>query len=183
MSVRIPKNQIITSKYTIGKEYLVLNTYKEYQGYFYELNGKTFAGKEFNTNAPELVKIDSNKINKLILNPKTSTYGEISKVKIDNLNPVSYYFIPSEKDIQNEYAFRYFLSKKNSNPILIKEINEENYKNFLNNSLYTIVKITNYLIKDGDSRDNNNNNFTFLSKDIDDAEKILPGIKDFLDMR
>jgi hypothetical protein len=32
------------------------------------------------------------------------------------------------------------------------------------------------------SRDNNNNNYTFTSKDVDVAEQTMPGIKYFLDM-
>jgi len=182
MGIRIPKNQIVTSKYTIGKEYLVLSTYKEYQGYFYEINNKFFAGKEFSTSAPELIKMDSDRVNSLLLNPATATYGKISNIKINNVTPSPYYFIPSEKDVQEGYAFRYFLSKINSNPILIKEINEDDYNIFSTNPLYITVKLINYIIQDGESRDNNNNNFTFLSKDIETAEKTMPGIKYFLDM-
>jgi hypothetical protein len=182
MALRIPTNQIVTSKYTVGKEYLVLSTYKEYQGYYYELNNKTFAGKEFNLNALELIKMDSDRVNSLLINPATSTYGKISKLKINNSNPTSYYFIPSEKDAQRGYTFRYFLSKVNSNPILIKEISEDDYNIFITNPLYITVKIINYIIQDGASRDNNNNNYTFTSKDIDVAEQTMPGIKYFLDM-
>jgi len=55
MALRIPKNQIITGKYTLGKEYVILSSYAPYQGYYYNLNGRTFAGKEFDPKAPEII--------------------------------------------------------------------------------------------------------------------------------
>ena len=61
MSIRIPQNQIVY-KYTIGKEYMYTNTYREYQGHYYELNGRFFVGKEFNINSLELVIIEPKKI-------------------------------------------------------------------------------------------------------------------------
>ena len=57
--MRVPANIITENKYTIGKEYIDKKTHKLYQGYYYELNNKFFAGKEFNNNAPEIIKIKS----------------------------------------------------------------------------------------------------------------------------
>jgi len=53
--MKVPAN-IIETKYTSGNEFVFSFNYKYYQGYYYELNDKIFAGKEFNINAPELVK-------------------------------------------------------------------------------------------------------------------------------
>ena len=49
--MRIPANIISKDKYTIGNEYLYLDTYKEYQGFYYELSNKFFAGVDFNLEA------------------------------------------------------------------------------------------------------------------------------------
>ena len=40
MALKLPKNQIATSKYTSGGEYVTDKEYKNYQGYYYELNNK-----------------------------------------------------------------------------------------------------------------------------------------------
>ena len=56
MAIRIPKNIIVESKYTIGGEFILLSLYQQYQGYYYEMNGKYFAGKEFDQNAVDFVK-------------------------------------------------------------------------------------------------------------------------------
>ena len=87
MGLRIPQNQIVANKYTIGKEYMYKDTYREYQGYYYELNNKLFTGKEFNSNAPELILIPKNNnvpsgFNSLLTKASTYVYGRISKTKI-----------------------------------------------------------------------------------------------------
>ncbi len=160
MALRIPQNQTVTSKYTTGKEYLLLNTHKEYQGYYYELNNKFFAGKEFNINAPEIVKITSDKVNKLLLNPSTETYGNISNIKLNNQKPFSYYF---NKDTTDN-TFRYFTKKVNEN--IIKEINKDNYDQIITNPLYVSVAL--YYQSN------------FDENELNEAEKKIPGIKEYI---
>jgi len=48
----VPSN-LIVSKYTQGSEFIRADNYASYQGYYYELRGKTYIGKEFNINAVE----------------------------------------------------------------------------------------------------------------------------------
>jgi len=166
MGLRIPQNQAVTSKYTSGKEYMFNSTYKEYIGYYYELNQKLFAGKEFNLNAPEIIKIDSSKVNKLLTNPSTYVYGKVSGVKMNNDNIPS---LPTNSD--NIYDkggaefVKFFYQKINQTPILIKEISEDTYKSIQNNPLYKTTYIGDY------------NN---AKHNIDDADKKIPGLKTFL---
>jgi hypothetical protein len=167
MAIRVPQNQTVTSKYTSGKEYMFTQTYREYIGYYYELNSKLFAGKEFNTTAPELIRIDSNKVNKLLTNPSTYVYGKISGTRIPNQKPISYIFQKNDPNIQ--YIDRYFIQKiVNVNPVLIKEINEENYKQMQSNPLYKTIIIKWDTIYNNDAV-------------IEKAEKQMPGIKSFLE--
>lgn len=167
MGLRIPQNQTVTSKYTAGKEYMFVQTYREYIGYYYELNGKLFAGKEFNLKAPELMKINSDKVNKLLTNPATFVYGKISSTKIPDKKPISYQFQKTDPNIQ--YINRYFIQNIiNVNPILIKEINEENYKQMQSNPLYKTIVIKWDTIFNNDVV-------------IEQAEKQMPGIKSFLE--
>ena len=82
--MRVPSNIIIENKYTLGNELIYAKTYKEYQGYYYEINDKLFAGREFDPKALQLIKINSVDINLLKLNSKTSTYGNLTKVTLPN---------------------------------------------------------------------------------------------------
>jgi hypothetical protein len=164
MAIRIPQNQIVESKYTVGKEYLLLSTHKEYQGYYYELNNKTFAGKEFNTNAPEIIKITSDKVNPLLLNTATYLYGLLSKVKINNtkfnsLSKLDDPDIDTFPDI-TEVTNTYYSKKINSN--IIKQISKETFSELQSNPLYVTTSV---------NPDNSN---------IDEADKIIPGLKDFI---
>ena len=55
--MRIPSNIIETGKYTVGKEFISTSDNKEYQGYYYQIGDRYFAGKVFDNRAPELKKI------------------------------------------------------------------------------------------------------------------------------
>jgi len=162
MAVRIPTNQIITSKYTVGKEYLVLSTHKEYQGYFYEMNNRYFAGKEFNLNAPELIKMNSDSINPLLLNPETSTYGKLSKIKLKNNKIISQPVGGNSKEGDLEEV-NFYCKKINTN--LIKRIDGETYDLLQNDPLYQ----TTFVGK------NNSQN-----KLLEEAEQEIPGISDWI---
>jgi hypothetical protein len=162
MGLRIPLNQSVTSKYTAGKEYIIESTYKEYKGYYYELNGKLFAGKEFNVNAPVLVKLEKDKLNPLLLNPSTFVYGKISGINLNNQEPPPYYFNSDTTD----NTLRYFISKNAIKPLSIKEINKDTFEQFKDNVLYTSVSI---YYQGGFTEDN-----------LNKAEQTLPGIKAYL---
>lgn len=157
MSLRVPANKIVTSKYTIGKEYMFESTYREYQGYYYEMNGKLFAGKEFNINAPVLVKINFLNTNTLRTNPATFIYGIISGVKLNNTIPSSFIF---QYNSDTRY-FSYQLNKK-----LIKEIDKDTFTNFQSNPLYTIISLS-YV-------------GGFKDTELKEAEKKIPGITTYV---
>ena len=161
MGLRIPQNQVVQSKYTAGKEYMLESDYREYIGYYYELNGKTFAGKELNLNAPILLPIPKNNnnpgINNLLTRAATFLYGQLSGVKLNNNKPTSYVY-------QYNSEIRYF-SYQTINK-LIKEVNEETFNTFKSNPLYKVISLS--FKKD------------FDPKELDDAEKTIPGIKEFL---
>ena len=129
------------------------------------LNNKFFAGKEFNVNSPELIKVTSDKVNGLLMNPLTFLYGKLSNIILNKTNPSSYIF--QKTDPNKRYIKRYFIQKINVNPILIREINENEYQQFQTNPLYKSITI------EWD---------TIFSNElvIDQAEKQMPGIKSFL---
>ena len=159
MAIRIPQNKIVKSKYTAGKEYMFETTYREYQGYYYELNGKLFAGKEFNSNAPILIKINSDNVNKLLTNPQTYAYGRVSGTKINNSKIKSYIY----RFDTNKRYFAYQTINK-----LIKEIDKETFDLLASDSLYKIVELT---YQKG-----------FSPEELNKAEQIIPGISIFVSM-
>ena len=161
--MKVPAN-IIETKYTSGNEFVFSFNYKYYQGPYYELNGKTFAGKEFNVNAPELIKADSKEINPLLTSIKTLVYGSLSKIKLNNTPP---YSIISKSNIKG--GMRYFYKKNNTNPILIREITEGIFKQYQNNPLYQTISI-----------DFPEGGYFGEQQNLDDANKIMPGIKAFI---
>jgi len=137
MGLRIPQSQIVTSKYTIGGEYILADSYKDYQGYYYETNGNFFVGKEFNINAPRLLKKDSDQVNQLKLNPATSTYAKISGIKLIDVKIESFQYNPwaQTEDVVN----RYFTKNPNQSSILIKEINRETYDKLKSSPIYKSI--------------------------------------------
>lgn len=165
--MKIPSNIIIESKYTAGKEFMYLKSYKEYQGYYYELNNKFFTGKTFNSNSKELVKIEPKNINTLLTQASTYVYGLLSKTKITNNNVSS---IPqgdsSYYDKGGEEFLKFYCKKNNTNPILIKQIDEQTYLNLQNDPKYQTIFIGTY------------KNKTIVSEQ---AYSQMIGLKDFVE--
>lgn len=159
MGVRIPQNQIVESKYTVGNEYMFESTYKEYQGYYYELNGNLFAGKEFNINAPILIKIISSNTNRMLMNPDTYVYAKVSGAQLHNTIVLSHI----DQGTSNIRYFSYQITTK-----LIKEINADTYNSLKSNPIYKTVALP------------CNNNGGFNDTDLQYAEKIIPGITTFI---
>jgi hypothetical protein len=162
MGIRIPQNQIVANKYTAGKEYMYKDTYREYQGYYYELNNKLFAGKEFNSNAPELVLLPKNDnvpfgFNDLLTRASTYVYGKVSGVKTNSTKIPSYIY----RFDTNKRYFAYNIVNR-----LIKEINKETFDTLLSNSLYRTIELT---YQKG-----------FSPEELNKAEQTIPGIKTFV---
>jgi hypothetical protein len=171
MGLRVPPNQIVESKYTSGNEYMFAKTYKEYKGYYYEVSGKKFAGKEFNVNNPEIIKINNPTNNKLKFNPSTYIYAAISGVQLAGSIITSHMFKPTESDIQKGQVTRYFSKKINGNPIIIKEIDQDTFKTLQSNPLYQTIAIL-FVFSPGYTNG--------VPQDLDEKEKEFSGIKAFL---
>jgi hypothetical protein len=157
--IKVPKNKI-EFKYTSGGEYIVKSTYQRYQGHYYELSGKVYAGKEFNVNAPLLVKVDSNEVNRLITSPNQSTslYGAISGMMLPLSSIVSIPFT-------GKIGKRFFAKKNDSNSI--KEISEDTFNQIQSDPLYTTQQV--------DFR------YDMSDKELDYFDKNMPGLKTYLE--
>ena len=154
--MRVPSNQISVN-YTIGNEYVDAKTNTYYQGYYYELNGKFYAGDSFNVKAPEIIK--QKEANQLFNNKATLTYSALSGITSQNIKNTN---ITSLQAAVRTSGVRFFARNlQYKDAILIKEIDQATYVALQNNSFYQTTYIG------GD-------------QGIDAAEKIMPGLKLFL---
>jgi hypothetical protein len=151
--MRPPSNIVASSQYTIGNEFVLISSKTDYQGYYYEFNGKYYTGKTFNISAPEIIKKES-------INPKS---GSFPSLPVNTLTgPINLAF-----DQQDDVgSFRYFAKQVNTTPILIKEISEETYNNLQSNPIYQTLSISVSNIEDPVT--------------LERANKAMFGIKDFL---
>lgn len=166
--MRIPSNIIDTGKYTIGKEFINTSDKKEYQGYYYQVGDRYFAGKSFSQNAPELKKVTDNSFYFDNINKE---YSSLTKVDPSTI------IVPktihnrdmSQKDAQGQYYYTYYAKKINSNPILIREIDKETYLELQNKGIWQVISI---ITTQGDGY--------IDSDELDRAEKEMPGIKTWI---
>jgi len=162
--MRVPKNVIVTSKYTSGNEFVYAQTSTPYQGYYYEFNGKTFAGKELKANDPEILKITSDKVNRLFNKEiSTAVYSLVSGVTSQILTTPSVKSIPTTTDRFAYQSTRFFYKKYNNN--LIKETDENGYKSLQSQPIYQTTFIGKY---------------NGIVQTVDQAEQQVPGVKAFL---
>jgi len=169
MAIRIPKNQI-QKKYTIGKEYMYKNTYKEYQGYYYIINNRIFAGKDFNVNSPELVVLKIKEIDTLQNNPEVEKYIKLAKKRppLEETPPKpledSLASVPTD---DSEYT-AYFYKKRIGNDLLIKEISKEGFEELQNNPIYQTISV---VVNQGDAG--------ISVEEVNRVEKEMPGFSDW----
>jgi hypothetical protein len=157
--MKIPANIIVENKYTQGNEYIEEKTNKNYQGYYYELNGLLYAGKSYSDNALKIIPItDRNKM--LTQGLSVATFSVVSGITSQDLEqqPVPSIYVNTESDL---VPVRYFSSQVNIQPKIIKEISKETYDSLKTNSLYQIT-------------------FIGPTQSIEQADKQMPGLKSFL---
>jgi hypothetical protein len=160
MAIKIPQNKIIV-KYTSNGEYVIKDTNQRYKGYYYDLNGVTYAGKEYNAKNPILIKITSENYNSFLSNIQTALYGLISNVSIPKTPKLqSTYSNPASESI------RYFIKNINVTPILIKEVTKDTFTSVKTNPIYQILEV--------------NYKPNLPEATLDELNKKMLGIKDFL---
>jgi hypothetical protein len=158
--MKIPTN-IITTGYTIGNEFIYPENNNPYVGYYYKINNSFFQGKVFNSNAPQIIKKENS--NKLLNNPKTKTYSQIKGITSQQLESPEYNYLPFSGILNNPNSVRYFVKKVNVYPIIIKEVNEDTFQELSSDPFYQTISV----------------NFINIDK-VDELDKIMPGLKDFL---
>jgi len=156
--MKVPKNKIKTGKYTSGGEFVELLSNKSYQGYYFGLNNKFYIGREYSSDAIELVRVQQQ--NQLYSQGQsTALFSFLSGITSQVLSSPRVPGIPPQLNDTN--TTRYFSQQINVKPIIIKEITKEVYDSLQENPLYKTT-------------------FVGPSQDINQAEKQIPGLKSFL---
>ena len=148
-----------------------------YQGYYYETNGVFFTGREFNANAPKIIKKENE--NKYLNDPKIATYAKLTGLTSQQLSTPSINIISNSKrdtfpptnqasgppPLPLTTLTQFFIQKINVNPIIIKKVDEKSYLSVQGNPLYKTTFTGTY------------NN---ISQTIDQANIQMPGLRTFL---
>lgn len=200
---RAPKNTVIDSLYTNGGEFYFQNffkdgVYEEYIGDFYVVNGIAYAGKDPNDtstylaiNKQELILLPQEEEDNLLnlafprIKKLSDTLKRIQKTTQYARNVVDYTKRASDsiKNTKETYfprktvqqrgegtpaltGIHYYVSKRLDPRNIITEIDLSTYNSYVNNGLVRIAQI-NFDLPD-------------VTKQIEEAEKQIPGIKVFL---
>jgi hypothetical protein len=156
--MKVPKNIIQTSKYTSGNEFVEEQSNKPYQGYYYELNGSLYTGKEYSIDAIKIIKKQDQ--NQLYNSSNTALFSFISGITSQQLS------VPPINSVSiNTTSTRFFAQKINVNPIIIKEVDEKSYVSLQGTPLYKTTFIGSY---------------NGVNQNVDQAETQMPGLKTFL---
>lgn len=160
--MRIPSNSI-TYNYTIGNEFVYASSQKDYQGHYYLVGNKYYAGNEFKITAPELYKKTSPSYNTMLDNPSLKTYSLISKITSQDLASPKYTpLFKTDLDTDQSGDETYYAKKLNVNPPFIRQIDKTTYINLQKDPFYRVVSLKSD------------------RSDLDEAEKQMPGLKIFL---
>jgi len=163
--MRYPKSQLKESQYTSGGDFIIISSSKSYSGYYWEVNGRFFIGKNPSQYSEELKKItieDSYKIG--IINNLPSSF-------LNKMNPASLSSLSNDSGTNasgiaigsSNSDSRYFSKQTNTVPALIREITQDTFNNLQSNPIYQTVQL--------DSMD---------PIPLDKADNTMPGLKLFL---
>ena len=161
--MRVPKNIIQVGKYTSGGEFVEEKTNKPYQGYYYELNGSLYTGKEYSIDTIKIIKKQDQ--NQLYNSSNTALFSLVSGITSQQLAPTLVKGNPFSDGIPHGEDLSFYSRQLNINPIIIKSIDEKTYISLQGNPLYQTTFIGNY---------------NSINQNADQAYSQMPGLKTFL---
>ena len=161
--MKVPSNIIQTGKYTSGNEFVEEKTNKPYQGYYYELNGSLYTGKEYSIDAIKIIKKQDQ--NQLYNSSNTALFSLVSGITSQQLTSILVKGEPVSDGLQHYDDITFYSRQVNINPIIIKSIDEKTYISLQGNPLYQTTFIGNY---------------NGVNQTIDQADAQMPGLRTFL---
>lgn len=172
---RTPKNRVKIGKYTQGNEYVVASSGVEYKGYYYEVNGIAYAGKD-STVYPTKILLELSSVNFMAdIASTTGFFTDAYNFAMSNLETAKLIADKAfdSKPIQQlsgvlKSGTHSYIQKNGEN--IIREIDPSDpmFIKFERDPTYQVVSI----------------NFTSTDVDqqITEAEKKIPGIRTFVNL-
>jgi hypothetical protein len=166
--MRFPKNQIKENQYTSGGEFVLADSGKLYTGYYWQFKDKFYVGKtpSNDNNFVQIKKITPEDIKKIEIknNISPSAAFALGNKIINKLSSITTFtsMVPQSTD-----EIRCFSKKINQTPFIIKEIDQDTFNTLKTNPFYQTTQISGGSIFPG-------------SKELDQAEQQMPGLKAFL---
>jgi hypothetical protein len=177
----IPRSQIVENKKAQIGEWVYKKTGIPFLGKYHLIKGKPFAGATFDPKKPQqpLEKTIESRLFKILTTsgPNSPAYlmaignpgglGTLAGVAAVGIPIIKGVFEEGDANNSGEIKIRVFIQKSNEEPKTIKEVidNSAQHRLATQNDFYKIVKLD--MSKD-------------LNPQLEEAEKIIPGIRIFL---
>lgn len=152
-----PDSQIQKNLYTRGKEWMFLDDWKEYVGYYHKYtNGEVYTEREWGANKSKRLVVYKENPNSYFryLDLKNYTVYRGEKYEIVGADKVYSYtapravkIIPTQGDVQNGSMERYFVYKRNEPTRVMFEVDALQIKDFdklnagINHNLYGYIAV------------------------------------------
>lgn len=182
-----PESQITKNLFTGGKEWMYLNNWKEYRGYYHRYsNGEVFTEREWDPNRSEVLVPYKEKQDSYFRYLDIKQYTVFQGDKYEMHGPQKYHLYtapraikrpPTDIETQNGFMERYFVYKRNEPSRVMVEVDQKQVQNFdkdntgINQYLYGYVKIPWKL--DGPERDIYDGNILKTPGVIDTNQRIV----------
>jgi hypothetical protein len=183
MSVRNPRNQVKTNLSTQGGEFIYKSTGLDYVGYYYTINDKAYVGPvplPNNLFLPIELDVNPNKLpegaDTNILHAVGNAAGFFTQAYNFAKSNLETAGIIKDKDVtpktvtnaQLRVGLHYFIQNSTDQNKIIKETDLTSYNQLQKDPVYKTVSI-NFSSPDAE-------------KQIEDGEKIIPGLKTFINL-
>lgn len=152
-----PDSQITKNLYTGGKEWMFLNTWQEYRGYYHKYsNGEVFTEREWDPVRSEVLTPYKEKQDSYFRYLDIKNYTLFQGEKYEMLGPKKFYLytapravkrLPTDIESENGFMERIFVYKRNEPNRVMFEVDQKQIENFdkdntgINQYLYGYVKI------------------------------------------
>jgi hypothetical protein len=152
-----PDSQIEKNLYTRGKEWMFLDDWKEYVGYYHKYsNGEVYTEREWDSMRSKRLVVYKENPNSYFRYLDLKNYTEYRGEKYEIIGSEKIYsyvapravkVVPSMTDTENGFMNRYFVYKRNEPNRIMYEVDEPQIKDFdklnagINHNLYGYITI------------------------------------------
>ena len=160
MKIYYPDSQIDKNLYTIGKEWMTLDDWKEYTGFYHKyITGEVFTEKDWNPNSSKRLVRYRNRSNDYFKYMDLKKFKKINNEKVEIIGNSSVNFLrykaprvvnvkPKDDNLLDGVMTRYFIYKRNEPDRIFFEIDEKQSKlqkkpsGGINKNLYGLIEFS-----------------------------------------